>query len=72
MDFAFAAMASLLAFPDNYGGKVFNVDKLEGGNPSRPMLETDASPELQKEAARFRKTPAGRFVMELYDKHRMK
>jgi glutathione S-transferase len=57
-DVTFAALGAPLVFPSNYGGST---------QPGMPEVPAPLATEVES----FRKTPAGQFVLRLYDEHRL-
>lgn len=58
VDVTFASLASILVFPDNYGGKRLVPE-------TRPQLRF-ASAEYQKHVKSFRQTRSGKFILKMY------
>ena len=62
LDYTFASLAGILAFPDQYGGPNLSAE-------SRVKLG-DFTLETQKNIKKFRNTPSGKFVLKMYAEYR--
>lgn len=62
IDYAFASLAAIYALPDQYGGPRLT--------PESRIKLTDFSLEFQKGVKKFRNTPSGKFVLNMYAEHR--
>jgi len=62
IDYSFAALAAIVALPDQYGGPRLT--------PASRMKFSDFSMEPQNYFKKFRDTPTGKFVMRMYAEHR--
>ena len=62
LDYTFASLAGILAFPDQYGGPNLSAE-------SRVKFG-DFTLETQKNIRKFRNTPSGKFVLKMYAEYR--
>jgi glutathione S-transferase len=62
IDYTFASLAAIGILPDQYGGPRLSPD-------TRPVPE-DFGPEAQAVFKKYRKRPAGQFVLRMYKEHR--
>ncbi len=66
IDYVFASLAAILAFPDNYGGPKLNPrTRLNFATESDRM-----GTKFKVQAEKFRASIAGQFVLRMYREHR--
>ena len=63
IDFHFASMVGVLLLPDAYAGRVLG--------PETKQFAIRAAAQAAAEAGRIKATPAGQFVLRMYEKYRL-